>query len=438
MQTINRSFGRWATCSRRALPALMALVLGACGGSSSDSTSGTTTLRALNLSTDMASVDLLKTDATLQGALATDAVSGDSSFDSGTYTLKLRRTGSATDLLTQSHTLASGGAYLAVIWGRENAPRLSTLPEDQTDSDITSGYSRLRIMNATIDSGSVDVYVTSASTEIADTTATVGTVTAGSITAFKDLVAGTYRLRVTGAGDPADLRLDVPSITLGSQTHQTFIVTSGASGVLLHGTQAPRRAQVTTLKNTQARVRVLASVDGSGNVGVALGNRTLAGSLRSPSVGPYALVDAGTAALAVRVNGNTVTDGAQSFVAGTDYTLLVHGTLASPQVSRLTDDNRLPTTASRVRVRLVNGTALADPLTLSVDYSAVGTEVANGAASAYYTLVSNTAARVDVTAPSAAAALFSDTSANLQSQGVYSVFMLGGNSTPTGVLRKER
>ena len=341
-------------------------------------------------------------------------------------------------MLTQSHVLAGDAHYLAVVWGRESALRLSALPEDQTDSDITSGTTRLRVMNATIDSGSVDVYVTTTGADISDTAPTVSAATAGQITAFKDISAGSYRLRVTGAGDPADLRLDIPAITLGSQKHNTLILTAGASGVLLHGTLAPRREAAVTLKNTQARVRVLAGVDSSGNVGVALGTRTLAGSLRAPSVGPYALVDAGAAALAVRVNGALTSETAQTFVAGTDYTLLVYGTPAAPQVSRLVDDNRLPTTSARSRVRLINGTTGADPLTLSVEYAAVGNEVAAGSASAYVTLLSNASARVDVTAPSAALPLFSDTDANLQSQGVYSVIVLGGNAAPTGVLRKER
>ena len=436
MRLVRRFFSSGALLAA-ALWATTSLV--ACGGSSgSSSTSGTTTVRALNLTSDLASVDLLSDDTTRFSALGADQLAADQGFDAGTYTLKVRRNGSSADLLTQSHVLAGDAHYLAVVWGRESALRLSALPEDQTDTDITSGYSRLRVMNATIDSGAVDVYVTSSAADISDTAATVSAATAGQITAFKDISAGTYRLRVTGAGDPADLRLDIPAISLGSQKHNTLILTAGSSGVLLHGLLAPRREAALVLKNTQARVRVLAGVDASGSVGVTLGARTLAGSLRSPSVGPYALVDAGTATLALRVNGVLASETAQTYTAGTDYTLLVYGTAATPQISRLVDDNRLPSTSARSRVRLINGTTGSDPLTLSVEYAAVGNDVAAGGASAYVTLLSNASARVDVTAPSAALPLFSDTDANLQSLGVYSVIMLGGNAVPTGVLRKER
>jgi hypothetical protein len=140
----------------------------------------------------------------------------------------------------------------------------------------------------------------------------------------------------------------------------------------------------------------------------------------------------------VRLNGTVFSSQARSFDAGADYTLLVNGEAAAPRAQLLTDDNRLPTTSGRTRIRLVNGTALADALTLSVDYAAVASDVATGAASSYVTMTSNGSARIDVTAPSAASALFSDTDANLQSLGVYTVFMLGGNAAPTGVIRKER
>jgi hypothetical protein len=414
------------------------LGLAACGGGGGGGDPGQTTVRALNVTTDIASLDLVADDSVLFGAVATDSVTGDSTFAAGLYTLKVRAAGSSTNLFSQSYTLSKDQPYLAVVWGRQNALRLSTLAEDQDDSQIASGNGRLRVMNATIDSGAVDVYLTSSDADLGDSTPTVAATAAGGISAFKETSSGTYRLRITGAGDPGDLRLDIASFTLPAQTHTTLIVTAGAGGMLVHATQVQRRAGMTLLKNMQSRLRVVAGVESGGNVGVTLGTRTLVGGIRSPSVGPYALVDAGTATLGVRVNGTLVSQQANDLQAGADYTLLVTGAAAAPSVQRLTDDNRLPTTASRMRIRLVNGTSLTDPLTLSVDFTSVASDIATGAASPYVTLVSNIAARVDVTAPSAPTALFSEADANLQTQSVYTVFMLGGNAVPTGVLRKER
>ena len=264
-------------------------------------------------------------------------------------------------------------------------------------------------------------------------------VAAGGLSGFRNTSSGTYRLRVTGVGDPNDVRLDIPAITLKDKSYATLVLTAGGSGVLVNGTLIEQQGAVTTLKNTKARMRVVASVNNGGNVNVSVGGRTLAGGLRSPSVGPYTLVDAGAAVdLTVRVNGDVVTAGNRNFAAGNDYTLLTFGADTAAQVQVIADDNRLPTSATRVKVRLMHAATGTDPLTLSIDYLALASDVASGNVSTYATINSNTSVRIDVNSASGVNALFSATDVNLQGQSVYTVFMLGGNTSPTGVIRKER
>jgi Domain of unknown function (DUF4397) len=413
-----------------------ALALSACGGGDDDK--GRAQVRALNLSSDIAQVDLLVDDTRLFTALAPDVLSPVTSREAGSPELKVRRSGESADLLTGAFTLSKDKQYTAIVWGRETATRLITLPEDETDSDIATGNTRLRIFNATIDTGSVDVFITSTHTDINEASPTQASVASGQLGGFREFGRGTYRLRVTGAGDPRDLRLDVPAITLNEKKHATLVLTPGPGGVLVHATLIEQRGDMTLLKNRQARVRLVASVADAGNVSATLAGSTLVGGLRSPSVGPYALVPSGTADLVVRVNGATVPATVPAFVAGADYTLLAYGAASAPLLRVLTDDNRLPTTANRTRVRLVNGTALPDPITLSVDFSPVAFDVAAGQASPVATTTSGSSVRVDVTAAFAATALYTTTELNLQSLSLYSVFLLGGNSTPTGVVRKER
>jgi hypothetical protein len=246
---------------------------------------------------------------------------------------------------------------------------------------------------------------------------------------------------VTGAGDPNDLRLDIPSITLAEKKYTTIVLTAGASGVLVNGTLIQQQGTATALKNNKARVRVVASVDTAGNVAATFGATTLVGSLRSPSVGPYALVDAGTSPLTVRVNGTAIASAARTFAAGTDYTLLAYGAPAAGKLVVLTDDNRLPSTNTRVKVRLVNGINGSDPLTLSVDFLALASDVAAGSVSAYATANANASVQLQVTSATASDPLYQTTTTtpfNLVGQGVYTVFMLSGNATPTGIPRRER
>ena len=433
--------------SSRRLALLAALAstvwLAACGGGGG-SDAGSTNVRALNLTTDLASIDLYTGETKRFSAVNTDTLAPSISFEANTYTLNYKRAGDGATLLTGSYALSKDQNYTAVVWGRETALRLSTLPENENTADIAAGNSRLRFFNATTDTGAVDVFITAPAADLGETLATRSNLASGSLSGFSDLSQGTYRLRVTGVGDPNDVRLDIPAITLKDKGYATLVLTAGASGVLVNGTLIEQQGAVTTLKNTKARMRVVASVNSGGNVNVAVGGRTLAGGLRSPSVGPYTLVDAGTAVdLTVRVNGGVVTSGDRSFVAGTDYTLLTYGPATTPEVAVLTDDNRLPTAATRVKVRLLHAAAGTDPLTLSIDYLALASDIVAGTVSPFATTNSNSSVRIDVNSAAGVTSLFSATGVNLQGQSVYTVLMLGGNvvggvETPTGVIRKER
>lgn len=416
--------------------AASATLLPACGGSDGDGGGGgTATIRAINLTSDVPSVDLFFNDTRQFASLATDTLADNVSLSSADYTVKIKRAGDSTTLSSGTYSLAGDKHYTAVVWGRENALRLTTLPEDEAASNITSGSSRIRIFSATQDSGTVDVYITSSTADIADATPTIGSVTPGLLTGFTELSAGTYRLRVTGAGDPNDLRLDIAAITLTQGQHATLVITPGAGGVLVNALQVRQQSTLTAMKNTQARLRVVASCDNAGSVNVALGGRTLAGGLRSPSIGPYQLVDTASGAFTVRVNGAVVDSSTRTLTAGADYTLMV---LGNGSVSLITDDNRLPNNTARLKMRLVHGAAGFDPLTLSLDYLAVVADLAAGSASSYVITPSNNSARVDVTAASSVAPVFSDTDATLLGSSIYTVFVLGGNTAPTGLIRKER
>ena len=70
------------------------------------------------------------------------------------------------------------------------------------------------MLNATSDT--LDVYLTGTDDSLADVSAAIGGVVAGSSSGFSTVRSGSYRLRITQAGSKTDLRLDVPDITLTS------------------------------------------------------------------------------------------------------------------------------------------------------------------------------------------------------------------------------
>lgn len=414
------------------------LTLAGCGGGSDGDGGGGAQLRAINLTNDLPSVDLF-TDDTLQfGALAPEALAAYKGVDAREYTLRVKKAGDGATLFSSTFTLGKDQNFTAVIWGRETALRVSTLPENENNDNIGAGNTRVRMFNATTDSGAVDVFFTSETADLGETAPTQGSVGAGNLSGFREISAGTYRLRVTGVGDPNDVRLDISGVALNAKQHYNLVLTAGTGGVLLNGLLIQQQQAATVMRNTKSRVRVVAGVDAAGVVAISAAGSTLVGGLRSPSVGPYQLVNAGALPLQVRVGGNVVFDESRTFAAGADYTLVVYGTAAAAQIRLIVDDNRLPALTNRVKLRLIHGANGVGAITLSADFLALATDIPLGAGSAYATTASGSAVRIDVTSASAVGPLFEQAEVNLQGQSVYTVFLLGGNATPTGVIRKER
>lgn len=429
--------------SPQALPRRMALALlmstaaliTACGGSGGDDKGGDPQLRVLNLS-DVASLDVYlgtekKVSAAGQGTLTTSQGVG-----AAEYTVELRRAGGDIALSSATRTLSKDAHYTLLAYGRENALSFVTLPEDEKADSLASGKGALRVFNASQDVGDLDVYLTTPTADLSETVATQSGVPSGRLSSYRELSTGSYRLRITGANDSTDLRLDLPAISIKDKTYTTLVITTGPGGVLVHSGSLDQQAGYTALRNTKARLRVVASAAGRGVVTTSWRGQSISAGLVSPSVGPYALIDAGSGAMDIRVAGSTVSNAERTLTAGADYTLLVHG---NGDTNLINDDNRLPTAGTaRARMRLIHGAPTTDPLTLSVDYAVTAADVARGNASSFISIASGTGRRLDVTAATAADALYTSESTTIQAGAVYTVFVLGGQTNPTGLLRKDR
>ncbi len=427
---------------RRGLATLMAVstcLLAACGGSGSGG--GDAQWRVLNLTGDLPSVDVYSdtTNTPAFSGVATGVVSQYSTIAAATYVMRVAATGNTNTLFSGSYTLSANQHYTGLVWGSTGALQFATLPEDDDTTLIAAGNSQVRVYNATTGSGALDVYLTQNIADLTNATPTVSAVTSAALSGYKALVAGTYRLRVTSAGNPGDVRLDVPAVTLTAQQDASVIITSGSGGVLVNGALLVQQGAVTTYGNGQSRLRVAAGEPtGSGTVSVLIDGQPLASSLSSPVVSAYATIVSGSHTVDVQLNGVSISSTTQSFTAGADYTLLAYKTDASG-VQLLSDDNLLPA-IGQVKMRLINADNSQPLLTLLVDNALLTSDVIPGAVSTAITTptVVNQTSTVEVTPSNTSSSLYTSAPVTLQSQGIYSVFMLGGGTSTTGVLRKDR
>jgi hypothetical protein len=106
----------------------------------------------------------------------------------------------------------------------------------------------------------------------------------------------------------------------------------------------------------------------------------------------------------------------------------------------VTDDNRLPSTSTYAKIKLVNAmSSLGDPVTLNVNYTPVASAIALGSASPSTEVTAGTNTEIDTVDANTSTTLFTNTTATLNASGVYDLFMFGGaGATTVGALRINR
>jgi hypothetical protein len=418
------------------------LLASACRNGDSQSAS----IRLLNVSTGYGSLDFYTQDTNQSNSSAVaqstavgyETLSSYVQVGASTYTLDVKKNGlSATLASLTGQKLTDGSHNTYVGYGSSGHFALLAVNEDQ--SQPTSGESSLTILNAS-EAGSLDVYLTDSSTDLNDASPFL-TVTGGTGSAATTLNSGTYRLRITGAGDKTDLRLDVAQVTFSSQEIASVILASTSGGVLVNAMIVPQQGTLTKYDNTQARIRGAVAIANGTVVDASIGGTTL---LSNANVGVisanYALIDAGSLAVTLSVNGTAVTVADQTLAAGGDYTFLVWSDANGTETTLLSDDNSVANGSTTAKVRLVNGmSGLAAPLSFEVDFATAGTNIAVGQASTPAEYSTGTDYELDVLNAGSGATLFTKTSVSLASGAVYTLFMTGGGTqTVNGVLRKDR
>jgi len=420
----------------------LSLLLASCGGGGGSG--GEAQVRLLNLSRGYTSLDLITNidaddddeDATQASAVALDTVSEYATLEPDDYTIKLKRTGSGSILRSfNGEALVKDTINTYVAYGEVGA--FGALLIDDTQDDADSGETKLGVANVSA-AGALDVYITDSDTDLDDTTPVLSSV--GYNLASFSADSGTFRLRVTAAGDNSDVRLDIADFTLPDRGVVALILTATRGGTLVDAVYLPQGGQPKKMLNTKARVRGAVGVAGGAGASVQAGGKSVLTSATAGVIGSrYTLLDAGNVPVVLTVNGAAVAVPDLSLQSGADYTLLVWSDATAVQTSLIVDDNRLPSSGENVKLRLLNGmSTLGAPLTLSMDFSPLieGTPV--GQVSEKVEVQGGTDRQFDISNTSTAAMVLTRGSITLQAGSVYTFFMTDNGTTPIGVLRRDR
>lgn len=419
-------------------------LLSACGGSGNSG--GDAQVRLINATRSHPSIDLLTTVTSSStststrriSAVATNTASAFVSLAAGSYTVQVTDAGLQTALGSSGPTVAKESSYVLLAYESNGVVKAAWLGENDTLPSAGSSY--LRIYDAAADAGALDVYVTAPTTDLATVASpnfTLSALSTPQSTAVLSFTPGSYRVRVTASGNRSDLRLDMPSVTLGDQQLQTLLLTPTVGGALVDGATLVQKGAYAATANGNARVRVVSGVPGTTVAASVAGTRVEAGVV-SPSIGSYVTLPATSAAWTVTVNGNAASVPPITLAAGSDNTVLLSGSAAAATVSQLVDDNHAPTISTNANLRLVNALSGGSAgLSLAVDFGLLANNVTPGTASGYMAATGNTAMRLEITSPLSSTPVSLMTGLNIPGGGVYSIFVLGDSAAPTTTVRKD-
>ncbi len=208
----------------------LASALSACGGGGPDDDA---TLRAVNATMDVASIDVQFNDWRFAGAVAYGGAA--SSYASRNLwfvglrgAFEVRRAGSSPVLLRDTKTLPDGDTASIVVMGNLAAGlRLRVIDEDTARPG--GATARLRLLHAWPLVGAVDAFVTRADQSLAGRDPDHRLGAYESLSAYVD-VSGDGRLRITPAGRTDLVLFDSASIGLAANQVATLVV-SPAPGV---------------------------------------------------------------------------------------------------------------------------------------------------------------------------------------------------------------
>ena len=210
-----------------ALALLGALALGACDDDDPTSPSTTAQLRVVHASPNAPNVDVLVDGTVALTNVPFRTASGYLAVPAGTRELQVRAAGTATTVIDADAPLAEGRAYTVLATGLVASIAPLVLEDDLAAP--AAGNAKVRLVHAAPGAGTVDVYVTAPTADIATAAPTLAAVPFRAASAYLQVPAGSYRVRITPTGTKT-VAIDVNAALAAGQVRTAVAVDATGGG----------------------------------------------------------------------------------------------------------------------------------------------------------------------------------------------------------------
>lgn len=198
-------------------------------GCSDDKTgpSGTAQVRVVHGSPDAPAVDVLVDGAVVLNNVAYQDASGYLDVPSGTRNIKVNVAGTATTVINANTAVNENVNYTIIATNLLASIEPLVLVDDLTDP--AGGDIKLRLVHAAPNVGQVDIYITAPGADLAAATPTLTAVSFKTASAYLEVPAGDYQVRITPTGTKT-VAIDTGTLTLAAGQVRTGIAVEAPGG----------------------------------------------------------------------------------------------------------------------------------------------------------------------------------------------------------------
>jgi hypothetical protein len=198
-------------------------------GCSDDKTgpNATAQVRVVHGSPDAPAVDVLVDGAVVLNNVAYKTASGYLGVPAGTRNFKVNAAGTATTVINADAAVSAGANYTIIATNL-----LATIEPLVLVDDLTApagGNIKLRLVHGAPNVGQVDIYVTAPGADIATATPILTAVPFKASSAYLEVPAGAYRVRITPTGTKT-VAIDTGALTLTAGQIRTGIAVEAPGG----------------------------------------------------------------------------------------------------------------------------------------------------------------------------------------------------------------
>lgn len=188
---------------------------------------GQSRLRVVHASPDAPNVDVYVDGSAALTNIAYKSASDYIPLAAKTHNIEVRPTGTQTAVITAAPALVDKTDYTALAVGQVASIELLLLTDDNRAPG--SGQIKLRVVHGSPSAGNVDVYITAPGADISAAQPNLTDVPFKAASAYLEVPAGTYQVRVTPTGTKT-VAIDSGSLTLQSGQVRTAVALDATGG----------------------------------------------------------------------------------------------------------------------------------------------------------------------------------------------------------------